>query len=111
MGYRLEVSKIEYTGDCGGKLFGYISEENLHKCKSWQWLKDKGYLKEGLEDVWDYGITHGTLLPGPEYKEFIKLYIEDYNKYNQYNNKLSLSDFEKTIKLADAYEDLYIEWG
>ena len=110
MGYRLEIPKLEYTGDCGGKLFGYISDEQLHDCKSWQWLKEHRYLDEETEDIWNYGIDHGVCLFGPYYEEFIKLYIEDYNKYSPYGNKLSLDDFEQTLNLAKKYESLYIEW-
>ena len=42
MGYRLEIYKAEYTY-CGGKLFGYINEEDLPRCKSWIWLKKHLY--------------------------------------------------------------------
>ena len=110
MGYRLEISKLEYTGDCGGKLFGYISDEQLHDCKSWQWLKEHGHLDEETEDIWGYGLTHGSYLFGTAFEEFIKLYIEDYNRYSPFGNKLSLDDFEQSLNLARNYEPLYIEW-
>lgn len=114
MGYRLEISKIVYTGDCGGKLFGYISEEELHNCKSWQWLRDRWRIEgteDVLDDVWDYGISHGTFLSGSDYKEFIKLYIKDYNKYSPYGGKLTLDNFKDSLKVAKEYGNLYIEWG
>lgn len=106
MGYRLEISEVNYTGDCGGKLFGYISEEELHKCKSWQWLKDHGYLDGEDEDLWDYRFTHQSVLFADKFKEFIKLYIDDYNKYSQYGRQLSLDDFKKSLKA----EQVLIEW-
>ena len=108
MGYRLEISEVKYTdGDCGGKLFGYISEEELHKCKSWRWLKDHGYINSDDEDCWDYGASHQTVLWAHEFKEFIKLYIDDYNKYGQYGHQLSLDDFKNSLKA----EQVLIEWG
>lgn len=107
MGYRLETSEVKYTGDCGGKLFGYISEEELHKCKSWKWLKDHGYIDEEDEDLWDYSFSHQTVLFQEEFKEFIKLYIDDYNKYGQYGLQLSLDDFNKSLKAGQVL----IEWG
>lgn len=105
MGYRLEVSKVE-SSDCGGKLFGYISDEALHSCKSWKWLKEKGYIDEEDEDMWDYGASHQTLLWSDEYEEFIKLYIEDYNTYSPYGNTLSLNDFKGSL----SADKVLIEW-
>lgn len=107
MGYRLEISEVKYTGDCGGKLFGYISKEELHKCKSWRWLKDHGYITGEDEELWDYGFSHQSVLFADEFKEFIKLYIDDYNKYGQYGRQLSLDDFKKSLKA----EQVLIEWG
>lgn len=107
MGYRLEISEVKYTGDCGGKLFGYISEEELHKCKSWRWLKDHGYINSDDEDCWYYDASHQTVLWAHEFKEFIKLYIDDYNKYGQYGRQLSLDDFKKSLRA----EQVLIEWG
>ena len=104
MGYRLEISKVEYL-DCGGKLFGYINTDELHKCKSWQWLKKRGYLDKEDEDSWDYGYDHSALLGKDEYKEFIELYIEDFNKY-YHDTRLSLDDFKKSL----AADDVQIEW-
>lgn len=48
MGYRLEFRNPnqhdEFVPDCGGKLFGYIENDELEKCKSWQWIKNNGFL-------------------------------------------------------------------
>lgn len=112
MGYRLETSKLEYA-ECGGKLFGYISEEELHQCKSWQWLRNHGYLPEDEENDWDYGSDHATLLTGTEFKEFITLYVKDYNKLSPYRDthfrghKQSVNDFKELFN--EPY--VVIEWG
>lgn len=106
MGYRLEISEVKYTGDCGGKLFGYIDEEELHNCRSWKWLKRRGYIDKEEKDLWDYGFYHQTVLFRDEFREFIKLYIDDYNKYNHYGHKLSLDDFANSLKA----EQVLIEW-
>ena len=105
MGYRLEVSSVVYS-DCGGKLFGYISDEEMHNCKSWQWLKNKELLTEYNQDLWDYGIPHTVRLWHNDFEEFIKLYIEDYNKYSPYHNTLSLDDFKKSL----SADEVIIEW-
>ena len=107
MGYRLEISEVKYTGECGGKLFGYISDEELHACRSWQWLKNRGYITEEDKYRWDYDCPHEAVLWHDEFEEFIKLYIDDYNKYGQYGHQLSLDDFEKSLKA----EQVLIEWG
>lgn len=96
MGYRLEISKVGSIA-CGGKLYGYISPETLHECKSWQWLRDHDRLEKEDQDLWDYGYDHEMLLFKDEFKEFIELYIEDYNKYAPYGGKLSLDDFDEAL--------------
>ena len=101
MGYRLEVYKLEHA-ESGGKLFGYISDEELHTCKSWKWLKDKGLLEEGLEDAWCYGITHAQDLFHDDYLEFIKLYIEDYNRLSPFGSHLTLEDFSKSLAAGEV---------
>ena len=105
MGYRLEIS-ANISTDCGGKLYGYISEEDLHTCESWKWLKEHHYLHEYEEDLWDYGIEHRILMNRSEFKEFITLYIKDYNRLSPYGNKLSISDFNRSLE----YERLNVEW-
>jgi hypothetical protein len=101
------MSEVKYTGECGGKLFGYISDEELHACKSWQWLKNHGYITEKNKDNWDYDEPHQTILWNDEFEEFIKLYIEDYNKYSNYGYKLSLDNFKKSLKA----KQVLIEWA
>lgn len=105
MGYRLEISASIST-DCGGKLFGYISEEDLHTCESWKWLKEHHYIDEKDENLWDYGFDHHILMNRDEFKEFIALYIKDYNRLSPYGNKLSICDFKESLK----YEWLNVEW-
>lgn len=106
MGYRLEISKLEYA-DCGGKLFGYISEEELHTCKSWKWLKDHLHLDEETEDCWDYYCPHETVLLNDDFREFITLYIDDYNRLSPYGNTLCLDDFKESLS-ADR---VFMEWS
>ena len=74
MGYRLEVSKIDYVY-CGGKLYGYVSEEKLKQLKSYQWLLKKGYI-DG-DEYWSYGCNPQIVLRASEFREFMKLYIDD----------------------------------
>lgn len=100
MGYRLEISEVKYTGECGG----YFCEEDLHKCKSWRWLKERGYVDE--EDLRDGVFYHQVMLFQNEFIEFIKLYIDDYNKYNDCGHKLSLDDFVHSL----GVEKVLIEW-
>lgn len=107
MGYRLEIYKAEYL-ECGGKLFGYISDEDLHKCKSWLWLKRRGFLHEDDDELWDYGATHEVLLFGDDYKKFIDLYIEDYIKYG-YNNPDTIKNLRLTQKCKDL-DSFVIAW-
>ena len=105
MGYRLEISKLEYS-DCGGKLFGYIFTEELHTCKSWKWLKDHLHLDKEDEDYWEYDAQHQVTLFKEDFREFIALYIEDYNRLSPYGNTLSLDDFKDSLS-ADR---VLIEW-
>lgn len=94
MGYRLEVYKCEYT-DCGGKLYGYLDDEELYTLKSWQWLHERNYVDK--DEYWSYGASHECMLYKREYEEFIKLYIEDYNKHSLYGNTLSIDDFKDSL--------------
>ena len=112
MGYRLEISRKVYSGFSGGKLYGYIEEEKLKKCKSFRWLVERGYLEEEDVDTFDYGAEHTTVLTAEEFKEFIKLYKEDMKNcyqdspgwfYEQYYSK----EFQELI---ESSEDKIIEW-
>lgn len=103
MGYRLEISKVEHLKS-GGKLFGYLEPEELHKCKSWQWLRDKNYV-DTKNDIWDYDYNHATLLTEEDFRQFIELYIEDYNKHYGLD-LMKLEDFEETLES----EYIVLEW-
>ena len=51
MGYRLEISKIEYKAT-GGKLYGYV--DNIEELESYKWLLNKGYITNEDKDNWYY---------------------------------------------------------
>lgn len=114
MGYRLEISKIEPCCD-GGKLYGYIDEEDLRKCKSWKWLKEKGCFVDfdGDDDddyatLWDYGVDHRIVMYPEDFEEFIKLYIEDKKKYGPYHQYGEcLEDYAEALK---SQHKVLIEW-
>ena len=80
MGYRLEIYEMKYKA-CGGKLYGYVDIETLEKCKSWKWLMNRGYINEDNNYTWYYYANHDICLFGDDLKEFLKLYLEDYEKY------------------------------
>lgn len=108
MGYCLEISKKEYC-DCGGALYGYISDDELKQCKSWQWLKKHHNDKfdDNIDDfIWGIGSSPGITMWPSEYKEFIKLYIDDYNKFSS-SDKISLKNFEKSLSSNDK---ILVEW-
>lgn len=111
MGYRLEVSKIEYC-DCGGKLFGYIPPSEMKKCKSAKWLYENHFIDSLFDEgECDYEFWYQTYNPQiimdtEQYQQFIKLYIEDYNKFSPYGNKLSLDDFKETLNASYVL----VEW-
>lgn len=136
MGYRLEFynpnQHDEYVPDCGGKLFGYIENDELEKCKSWKWLKDNGFFssksyewkddgnghyiridKEYNDEVypylWTYGYEHKMFLSHDKFKEFIELYIDDWNRYRRPNtlcDVMTINDYEYTLSL-DVVECLW----
>ena len=83
MGYRLEMSKVKYTA-CGGKLYGYTDTSKL---KSYKWLKEKGFLNDiddDHEDITfaDWDGNPQIIMRNEDFKEFIKLYNEDCNNYD-----------------------------
>ena len=80
MGYRLEISKIEYTGVSGYKLYGYINEEELKKLKSFRWLVEKDFIDED-DTYWGYNYNPQIILNSNEFIEFVQLYNDDLNKY------------------------------
>lgn len=129
MGYRLEFynpnQHDEFVPDCGGKLFGYIENEELEKCKSWQWLKangfflrktyvyekdengndmriDKTYYDENYPYLWTYGYEHKMYLSHDKFKEFITLYIEDWNTYRRPQTnceEMTIDEYTYTLSL------------
>ena len=96
MGYTLEFENpdniTETMYESGGKLFGYISYNDLRSCKSWQWLKAHGAFtggREGIEEdvyevLWDDGISHKMTLEHDDFNEFIALYVEDRKRFYGY---------------------------
>lgn len=110
MGYRLEISKIKYTGVCGGKLYGYTDDETLHKMKSYEWLKKNEYI-EG-DECWGYGFNPQIVLNKEDFIEFVKLYNEDLNNfYDCYNEKDWFINNEEIIKLMNDDSKKILEWG
>lgn len=129
MGYRLEFynpnQHDEFVPDCGGKLFGYIENEELEKCKSWQWLKDNGFFliksydwktdengkfvridreisDENYPYLWTYGYEHKMYLSHDKFKEFIELYIEDWNTYRRPQTnceEMTIDEYAYTLSL------------
>lgn len=107
MGYRLEIYKIEYVA-CGGKLYGYVEDETLEKCKSWKWLLEKRYIDDEDKYFWDYCANHDICLYGDDLKEFISLYLEDYEKYG-----FNCEDTKKELKRllnCDKLDRFMISW-
>ena len=121
MGYRLEFTNPnrpeQIIHSCGGKLFGYIENDILEKCKSWNWLKEHGFFCEIIskyEDgkqieireynevysyCWDYGVDHKMFLSKEQFKEFITLYIEDRNTYWASGWSDSLENYSDALDL------------
>ena len=103
MGYRLEISEIEYKG-CGGKLYGYFEDET--KLRSWKWLKNHKYI-DG-DEYWDYGYNPQIVLPNEEFQVFIELYIHDLLKYYKYPID---EDWIRDLReIGDSDNDKLLEW-
>lgn len=113
MGYRLEISKIEYR-TCGGKLYGYEGNStddlvNNSNFKSAKWLLDNNFIDE--DNYWDYGCCNQIVLDKDEYKKFIKLYAEDKKEYHKkYGEELDEDYFKDAFELAEEDGDKLIEW-
>lgn len=104
MGYRLEICDEEgKIIESGRKFYGYQEESELHTYKSWNWLKERGFVDEN--DIFSYGFWYKIPLIQSDFKEFIELYICDFNSV--YENGLSISDFEESLK----QEKVYLLWG
>lgn len=106
MGYRLEISEIKYKA-CGGKLYGYSDEKQL---KSHKYLVEKGYL-DG-DEYFGYGYNPSIPLRADEFKEFIKLYNEDYNEKRQLDgeNKDCIINDRYIKELLESDESKLLEW-
>lgn len=107
MGYRLEISKLEYAA-CGGKLYGYIDDEILEKLKSYQWLLNKRYI-DG-DEIWTYNSGPKPIVLYPdEFKEFITLYKEDKRKIRP-SEQFEEQFVPDIQKLIDNNEVVLLEW-
>ena len=101
MGYRLEMSEIKYSA-CGGKLYGYVDDEK--QLRSYKWLLDKGYI-DG-DEYWGYGYNPQIILTPHDFKEFIKLYLEDFKQTKKYD----FPYIEDLKKLKNSGNDVLLEW-
>jgi hypothetical protein len=102
MGYRLEISEIQYKAS-GGKLFGYVDKEKL---LSHKWLLDKGFI-DG-DEYWNYGCNPQIVLTAEEFREFFKLYGEDLKNFYKYDiNEIIDKDLEDLLK---SKNDKLLEW-
>lgn len=111
MGYRLDVVAVGRDENfCCGKLFGYVSEEEL---LSYKWLSDNNYIDEYT--CFDYGCSGNILLESHELKEFLSLYVKDLESNDfGYSNKRLIEDIIEYIKTLehDEYPHLYVLiWG
>lgn len=107
MGYRLEISKIEHSA-CGGKLYGYIPDNELKNLKSYKWLLVHRYITGTDEEYWDYGLSPTIILSNIEFKEFIRLYNEDFKEYNDFDIIESSKEMQELI---ESNENKFLEWG
>ena len=99
MGYIMNVEEITGTEKklnwYGSKLFGYFPCENL---KSMDYLQLHGKLCHVT--LWDYPFDNEMILSAGEFREFLDLYIIDFNReYSQFQKK-------RKVK-CEMFEDLY----
>lgn len=110
MQFDFNVSKLNDKADFDTEhfnLFGYISKAEQEQCKSWQWLKE--HYKDKFDDIdYFYNIPVEITMDVEMFDDFIKLYIEDYNKFLPSERKLTLKDFENELKSGD---DVLVYWG
>lgn len=124
MGYRMGIEKIKTESlFYGTKLYGYVS--NLDELESIKWLKEKCFIDSsvGFECNGEMNIVMKVY----EFREFVKLYNFDYNKYekqieedlkNLYPDRLkfikdSFINDEKIQEILkmDDFEKLLLTWG
>ena len=116
MGYRLDIKMVGKAQPkfYGTKLYGYTEEEQL---KSYQWLMSHKYLEPLLKDghyIWTYYFDNPIVMHVKEFKEFVKLYNEDYNKYSPYLHEedcfINDPEIKKFLKLDDD-KLVVLTWG
>lgn len=106
MPFDFNVSKLDNKAE-HFNLFGYISKAEQEQCKSWQWLKE--YCKDKFGDIdYFYNMPVEIIMNAEMFDDFIKLYIEDYNKFLPSERKLTPKDFEDELKSGD---DVLVYWG
>lgn len=128
MGYRLEVeAKSVFKGkkagkspfNCwsGGKLYGYLNNNNEHELESFNYLlklgkfnKEKRDIKKSLKSyniedkswvkylVWDYGFEHEMQLTHKQFLKFVEFYKRDLEKYYQYDINMLLNGLKEFCK-------------
>lgn len=103
MGYRLGIieKKDSYYGT---KLFGYQDNRDL---ESFKYLLKLGKVEEN--EYFGYSSDQSITLTDTEFREFIKLYNEDLNKFCGYNNEFINN--EEIQKLLGTRYDKILEWG
>lgn len=110
MPFDFNVSKPDDKADFDAEhfnLFGYISKAEQEQCKSWQWLKE--HYKDEFSDIdYFYNIPVEITMGVETFNDFIKLYIEDYNKFSPFKQRLTLKNFEDELKPGD---DVLVRWG
>jgi hypothetical protein len=109
MGYRLEISEINYKA-CGGKLFGYFgnTKDELEELKSYRWLLEKEYISG--DEYWSYGCNPQIVLNDDEFREFIKLYNDDWNECYKGQISKDIINDEDIQELMGTNKDKLLEW-
>lgn len=109
MGYRMYVETTD--GEellCGGKLFGYVSD-NL--CESYKLLQGYCYFTDQLDEFRDlgYGNICEFRFSGKVIKEFLNLYVEDCKKLRpEYWS--SFGHFDECIKNLNDNSTYVLTW-
>lgn len=110
MGYRLDiVGKKTKKTFYGTKLYGYTDEERL---RSYQYLIGIG--KFNGDEYFSYCNFNEITLDNNQFKEFIKLYNEDYNNdRGSYfpESKNFVINNEEIQELLNSDEDKIVSWG
>lgn len=110
MPFDFNVSKLDNDADFATEhfnLFGYISKAEQEQCKSWQWLKE--HYEDEFGDIdYFYNIPVEITMDAEMFNDFIRLYIEDYNKFLPSERRLTLKDFGDEPKSGD---DVLVYWG